>query len=35
MYGAEFRAQDMACVWENLERFPRDGTIPLVPPTDP
>jgi len=35
MYGAEFRAQDMACVWENLERFPRDGEIPLVPPTDP
>jgi len=35
MYGAEFRKRDMACVWENLERFPRAGEIALVPPTEP
>jgi hypothetical protein len=35
MYGAEFRERDMACVWKNLERLPRDGTVPLVPPTAP
>jgi hypothetical protein len=34
MYGAEFRERDMARVWENLERFPRAGTIPLIPPTE-
>jgi hypothetical protein len=35
MYGAEFREGDMAAVWENLERFPSDGAVPLVPPTEP
>jgi GNAT superfamily N-acetyltransferase len=35
MYGAEFRESDMARVWENLDRFPSAGTIPLVPPTEP
>jgi hypothetical protein len=35
MYGAEFRERDMARVWENLERFPHAGAIPLIPPTEP
>jgi hypothetical protein len=35
MYGAEFRDLDMACVWENFDRFPHSGEIALVPPTEP
>ncbi len=35
MYGAEFRECDMAPVWENFERFPRAGEVPLVPPIQP
>lgn len=34
MYAAEFRTADMACVWKNLERFPRgEQPIELLPPT--
>jgi len=34
MYSQEFRPQDMAIVWDNLEAFPRgDLLIPLLPPT--
>ncbi len=34
MYGAGFRAQDMALVWKNLDNFPvPNATVRLLPPT--
>lgn len=36
MYGVTFRAQDMAAVLKNLEKFPRhDELVRLLPPSEP